>query len=633
MQNILGLLMIYYFLHNENIKNTLLQPINMKNILLLITLIFSQIPSFAQWQPAGDKIKTEWAEQLDPEHILPEYPRPQMVRNNWLNLNGLWDYAIKANSEKIPDEFEGKILVPFAVESSLSGVGKTVGEDSALWYYREISIPEEWSGKDIILHFGAVDWQADVWLNEHHLGQHQGGYAPFSFNITPYIEKDKAQKLTLKVWDPTQNGFQARGKQTTNPRGIWYTAVTGIWGTVWMEAVNNTHISKLRITPDIDQHKLKIETTVADFDNHTKLSVTAKFKGEVIQQIETSTPEILYLDITEPKLWSPESPHLYDLELKLSRDNETIDEVSSYFAMRKIATKKDKNGFVRLQLNNQDYFQFGPLDQGWWPDGLYTAPTDEALKFDIIKTKEYGFNMIRKHVKVEPDRWYYHCDKLGMLVWQDMPNGDKNTAWKNHNYSKRDKYKRSEISEASYRQEWKEIIDALYSHPSIVTWVPFNEAWGQFKTKEIVNWTKNYDPGRLVNPASGGNHFKTGDMLDLHNYPKPAMYLFDSERANVLGEYGGIGLALEGHLWDSKRNWGYVEYKTSKEVTAVYIKYAEMLIELIEKGFTAAVYTQTTDVEGEVNGLMTYDRKVMKLEVPKVQEINIKVRHSLRANH
>ena len=293
--------------------------------------------------------------------------------------------------------------------------------------------------------------------------------------------------------------------------------------------------------------------------------------------------------------------------------------------MRKISTARDANGIVRLQLNNENYFQFGPLDQGWWPDGLYTAPTDEALLYDIKKTKDFGFNMIRKHVKVEPARWYYHCDREGILVWQDMPNGDRSPQWQMRNYFNGLELKRSAESEENFRREWKEIMDLTYSSPSVVVWVPFNEAWGQFKTEEITEWTKNYDPSRLVNPASGGNHYDVGDILDMHNYPGPVMGIFDSKRANVLGEYGGIGLALENHLWEKDRNWGYVQYKTSREATDAYIEMAEKLKEMIPYGYSAAVYTQTTDVEVEVNGLMTYDRKVIKLDESRIRKINLEI--------
>ncbi len=597
----------------------------------LIVLIFAlyALTSVAQWAPAGDKIKTQWAEKIDVKNVLPEYPRPIMERPEWKNLNGLWQYAITDAGKMQPDNFDGDILVPFAVESSLSGVQKRVGEGKELWYQRTFDVPSSWKGKKVILHFGAVDWKADVWINDVKVGTHKGGYDAFSFDITPFITKSGEQNLVVKVWDPSDKGYQPRGKQVSRPEGIWYTPVTGIWQTVWLEAVNEKHITNVVAIPNIDKGSLKVDvatcgTTYGDF-----YEVILKDGDKVVSSLKTVVGQSVDLAVADAKLWSPESPFLYDLEVKLISNGKTVDAVDSYTAVRKVSTKRDKNGIIRLQLNNKDYFQFGPLDQGWWPDGLYTAPTDEALKYDIVKTKDFGFNMIRKHVKVEPARWYTHCDQLGILVWQDMPNGDHSPQWQNRQYFNGAELERSAESEANYRTEWKEIMDEHMSNPSIVCWVPFNEAWGQFKTEEIVEWTKAYDPSRVVNPASGGNHYQVGDILDLHNYPGPDMYLNDGNRATVLGEYGGIGLALEGHLWATDRNWGYVQFKNSKEVTDKYVEYAEHLIELIKTGFSAAVYTQTTDVEGEINGLMTYDRKIIKLEEDRLRAINQKVCNAL----
>jgi beta-galactosidase/beta-glucuronidase len=318
------------------------------------------------------------------------------------------------------------------------------------------------------------------------------------------------------------------------------------------------------------------------------------------------------------------------VEILLTRNGKVLDQVKSYTGMRKISTKRDANGIVRMQLNNRDYFQFGPLDQGWWPDGLYTAPTDEALLYDIKKTKDFGFNMIRKHVKVEPARWYYHCDKEGILVWQDMPSGDVSPQWQQRNYFNGKELERSQESEENFKAEWKAIIDQHISYPSIVTWVPFNEAWGQFKTPEIAAWSKQYDPSRLLNSASGGNFYPVGDIMDIHNYPAPDLAMYDGKRVCVLGEYGGIGLPVESHLWVKDRNWGYVQYKTSEEATNAYIDLAEKLKVLIPRGFSAAVYTQTTDVEMEINGLMTYDRKVIKLDETRIAKVNKEVCNSLR---
>ena len=583
----------------------------------------------AQWSPQGNKIKTKWAEELDLNNILPEYPRPIMERTDWKNLNGLWEYAIRPAGETEPESFDGKILVPFAVESSLSGVMKELGEKNELWYKLEFNVPESWNAQNILLHFGAVDWKCEVFLNDVKIGGHTGGYTPFYFDISPYI-LDGNQKLVLKVWDGTDKGYQPRGKQVSKPEGIWYTPVSGIWQTVWIEPVNPKHISKLKTIPDIDAGKLRIEVSTANCKSLNMVEVIIKDGSDQITYGKAANGQMLELAIPNAKLWTPENPFLYDLQIKLyNEDGEVIDEVISYAAMRKISTRKDESGIVRLQLNNKDYFHFGLLDQGWWPDGLYTAPTDEALKYDIIKTKAFGFNMIRKHVKVESARWYTHCDKIGVLVWQDMPNGDRSPKWQNRNYFNGIELNRTPESESNFRKEWKEIMDYLISYPSIAVWVPFNEAWGQFNTAEITEYTKAYDPSRLVNPASGGNHHRTGDMLDLHNYPHPELYLYDAERATVLGEFGGIGLPIKNHLWQPDKNWGYVQFKNSKQVTDEYEKYAEMLIKLIKSGFSAAVYTQTTDVEGEINGLMTYDRKVIKLEEDRLKEVNKRVIESL----
>lgn len=600
-----------------------------KNFLTMLLALALCGSTFAQWKPAGDKIKTSWGEQLDPKNVLPEYPRPIMERNDWKNLNGLWKYAITKKGDPTPAAYQGDILVPFAVESSLSGVGKMINEKEELWYQRTFDVPSAWRGKQILLHFGAVDWKAEVWVNDVKVGEHTGGFTPFYFDITSVLNKGN-NDLVVKVWDPSDRGEQPRGKQIANPHGIWYTPVTGIWQTVWLEPVATQYITNLKTTPDIDNNSVKVEvaanTTSADkvevkvFDGKNLVAKGAALNGV---PVELAMP-------ANAKLWSPDSPFLYNMEVTLYKDGKAIDQVKSYTAMRKYSIRKGQNGITRLQLNNKDYFQFGPLDQGWWPDGLYTAPTDEALVYDLKKTKDFGYNIVRKHVKVEPARWYTHCDQLGLIVWQDMPNGGPSPQWQARNYFNGTEVIRSAASEANYRKEWKEIIDCLYSYPSIAVWVPFNEAWGQFKTPEIVAWTKEYDPSRLVNPASGGNHYTCGDILDLHHYPGPNMFLYDPRRATVLGEYGGIGLVVEGNTWvNDKKNWGYVKFNTSDEVTNEYIKYGKHLLELIRKGFSAAVYTQTTDVEGEINGLMTYDRKVIKMNEAKVREINQQICNSL----
>jgi beta-galactosidase/beta-glucuronidase len=594
-----------------------------KNVTVLLFLCLGLSLS-AQWKPAGEKIKTEWANKVNPKLVLPEYPRPIMERKEWKNLNGLWNYAIQEVGKSAPAKYDGQILVPFAVESSLSGVMKEVGAKNELWYNTTFNIESNWKGQNILLHFGAVDWKTEVWLNGVKIGSHTGGYTPFSFDITPFIA-GTTQQLTVKVWDPSNEGTQPRGKQVKNPEGIWYTPVTGIWQTVWIEPVNKKNITTLKTTPNIDQNVINIKPEVAGASYGDIIEVTVYEDSKTIATGKASVGENLEIVLNNPKLWSPESPFLYKTNVKLISNGKVVDQVKSYFAMRKIGSKRDANGVLRMQLNNKDYFQFGPLDQGWWPDGLYTAPTDEALKYDIAKTKELGFNMIRKHVKVEPERWYTHCDELGILVWQDMPSGDEQPIWQDKKYFEGTELQRTPKSEEIYKKEWKAIMDHLYSYPSIVVWVPFNEAWGQFKTVEITEWTKNHDPSRLVNSSSGGNHFQTGDILDLHKYPGPELYLYDARRITVLGEYGGIGLPLEGHLWKANDNWGYIKFKNATEVTNEYIKYAKELKKLVKTGFSAAVYTQTTDVEGEVNGFMTYDRKVDKMDFEKVRTINKEV--------
>ena len=365
----------------------------------------------------------------------------------------------------------------------------------------------------------------------------------------------------------------------------------------------------------------KIPLPAADFQLH----------GAVVAEGCSLAGQPVRLTVPDARLWSPDDPYLYDLAVTLERDGKTIDRATSYAALREIGRERDAFGIERMTLNGKPCFQFGPLDQGWWPDGLYTAATDEALLYDLKKTKDFGFNMIRKHVKVEPARWYMYCDQLGIMVWQDMPSGGEgNPQWQMTQYFDAQEWNRTPVSEANYRKEWKEIIDYLYSYPCIAMWVPFNEAWGQFKTREIAAWTKIYDPTRPVNPASGGNHYiACGDVLDLHRYPHPEMYLYDTKRVTVMGEYGGIGLVVADHLWEPDRNWGYVQFKNSDEATEAYLKYTNMLKDMIERGFSAGVYTQTSDVEVEVNGLMTYDRKVIKLNEQKIRELNQSICHAL----
>ncbi len=603
----------------------------MTRIILFLILIFST-NNYSQWKPKGDRIKTIWGESLIPTNVLQEYPRPNLKREKWKNLNGLWNYKITNKGDKKPTRYNKKILVPFPLESSLSGIQKRITKNQELWYQLNFRVPKQWKHKQIILHFGAVDWESEVWINNKKVGFNQGGYTPFSFNITPYLKSGK-QKLELRVWDPTNDGYQPVGKQVKNPAGIWYSPVSGIWQTVWLEPVEKTYITNLKVSSDIDKSNVIIDTEFSTDVKNYLLEFTIKDNDNIIYKSLKKPVSKQIIKINKPKLWSPESPFLYDLNIKLISNGIVLDDLSSYFGMRKISIKKDINGTRRMVLNNKEYFQLGTLDQGWWPDGLYTAPSDEALKFDIQKTKEYGFNMIRKHVKVEPARWYYHADKIGMLVWQDMPNPARINPpeWQRNKFFDGLELKPNTTVKTNFKMELNKMMDFLHSNPSIVSWVIFNEGWGQFDTIKISNWVKDKDPNRLVNSASGGNHYKVGDITSVHNYPEPKMLFYDPDRTNVLGEFGGIGYAVKNHLWQSDKNWGYIKYLSSDEATNEYVNFSNLLKELVPKGFSAAVYTQITDVEGEVNGLMTYDRKVLKMSQKKIYRANRDVISTLPA--
>ena len=556
------------------------------------------------------QLTTVWGENIT-DKPLQEYPRPQFVRKSFVNLNGYWDYAITKN-DVLPSVYDGKILVPFSPESPLSGVNRQLQPQEFLYYRTWFTLAKSFVKDIVLLNFGAVDCICDVYVNGQLVGRHEGGYTAFSVDVTSAL-KDTDNELIVRVRDFTDTKYYSNGKQSTRRGGMWYTPQSGIWQTVWLESVPAQYIQGLRITPSIDTASVTVEVT-SNFDEPVTVIV---YNGEK-EIMKADGKNVVKLSFPNGicRLWSPEDPFLYGLKVISRRDI-----VESYFGMRKFSCAK-VGKYYRLMLNNMPYFHNGLLDQGYWSDGLYTAPSDEAMIFDIQKMKDLGFNMLRKHIKVEPMRWYYHCDKEGILVWQDMPSGDMGNQWAPHTYNGGTDKERSSASIANYYQEWKEIMDLCVSHPSVVVWVPFNEAWGQFDTEKVAEWTKNYDPSRLVNPASGGNHRACGDILDLHNYPGPSMFLFDPQRVTVLGEYGGIGLPLENHLWWNKRNWGYVQFKNSDEVTAEYVKYANELKEMVDRGFSAAVYTQTTDVEGEVNGLMTYDRKEIKINEAAVKKAN-----------
>ncbi len=557
---------------------------------------------------------TRWAKEVSPTNALPEYPRPQMVRKDWQNLNGLWHYAITASNAPQPTSFGGLILVPFPVESALSGVMQRLSETNRLWYRRSFTIPSAWKGRHVLLHFGAVDWAATVWLNGKELGSHRGGYDAFSFDITDALKPSGEQEIIVAVYDSTDDGYQPRGKQVRRPTGILYTPTSGIWQTVWIEPVEQAHVERLKITPDVDGSRVGVNVTghsasgslggeFTVFDGTNLLGSSSNLT--VISDEPGAFDLSGWLAIPGPKLWTPEAPHLYGLRVKLSYKDKKTDAIDSYFGMRKIAVARDTNGINRLFLNNQPLFEYGPLDQGFWPDGLYTAPTDEALRYDIDTIKRLGFNMARKHVKVEPDRWYYWCDKLGLLVWQDMPSG---------NFGTRDDQRRSDEAAANYERELKALIAGRYNHPSIIMWVPFNEGWGQHDTARYAALVKQLDPTRLVDEASGWTDHGSGDVKDIHNYPGPAAPALETNRAGVLGEFGGLGLPVRGHTWQDERNWGYRSFTNGNDLTVAYVTLLGKLHPLTgARGLAAAVYTQLTDVEIEVNGLMTYDRALVKM--------------------
>ncbi|HWQ53711.1 MAG TPA: glycoside hydrolase family 2 TIM barrel-domain containing protein [Bryobacteraceae bacterium] len=564
----------------------------------------------ADWKPADGPLTTPWTNQVNAANPLPEYPRPQLTRERWTNLNGLWDYAITPKEAARPQQFEGKILVPFAIESALSGVKRPLTAQQQLWYRRTFTAPKLDKGGRLMLHFEAVDWRAEVFVNGKPVGTHEGGYDPFSFDITAALSGSGPQELTVAVWDPTDKGNQPRGKQVSEPSGIWYTAVSGIWGTAWLEPVPAVHVSRLRMIPDVDGGKLLL---TVQSNKPADYTATALFEGKPVAKLSGTANREIALQLPDPKLWSPDSPALYDLEIRLKGG----DTVKSYFGMRKVDFRKDEAGFNRIFLNNKPLFMIGPLDQGWWPDGLYTAPTDAALRFDVEQTRKLGFNMARKHVKVEPARWYYWCDKLGLMVWQDLPSGFGRPENKIKHHGPQDAKFTAE-EKAIFQRELKAMMSFLFNVPSIIVWVPFNEGWGQHDTVEVLKSAKAADPSRLVDGPSGWEDRGWGDMKDIHDYPGPAMFPAEPNRVSVLGEFGGLGLPVEDHLWWNKRNWGYRTYKSREELQTAYDALMVALPPLIAKGLAAAVYTQTTDVEGEVNGLFTYDRKVMKFDAAKI---------------
>lgn len=632
-----------------------------------VALLGALVPASlqAQWKPAPAPLMTRWGKEVTPENAWTEYPRPQLVRSEWQNLNGLWDYAIQSRTGSAPEKFDGKILVPFCVESALSGVGKPLLPDQRLWYRRTFNVPSTWAGRRILLHFEAVDFETTVWLNGALLGSHTGGYDTFSFDITDFL-KTGDNTVQVSVWDPTDQGEQPRGKQQLDPKGIWYTPVSGIWQTVWLEPVTQPlYLAELRLTPDLDNQRLRVEALAnsAIEDDAWGVHVTALAQGQEVASTLMRVNREGWLAIPHPRLWTPDAPFLYDLKAELVRvksphagrggkggkagkpalprfgasereayagttvEAKPVDVVQSYFAMRKISIGAGSvNDQPVLLLNNRPLFQHGPLDQGWWPDGLHTPPSDAAMAWDVEWLKKAGFNMLRKHIKVEPARYYYHCDRLGMLVWQDMPSGF-NHALRNGRQDDGEPIRLS-TSREQHELELRRMLDRLHNFPSIVVWVIHNEGWGQYETAALSQWVKAADSSRVVNAVTGWLDRNVSDIYDIHTYePTPLAPVAKQDRAIVIGEYGGVGWPIANHLWQpDKRNWGYQTYQNAEDYVKAVRQKIEGVIEMKSSiGLSAAVYTQTTDVEGEVNGFMTYDREVIKVPAERLAEMNRKL--------
>jgi len=551
-----------------------------------------------EWRPASGPLLTRWAADVNPANPHPEYPRPSLVRESWTNLNGLWDFTIVPENTSVPTQYTGRILVPFPVESALSGVMRRLDETETLWYRRAFTVPAGWKGRRVRLNFGAVDWRARVFINGRFIGQHRGGYDSFSFDITDRLTWSGREEVIVGVDDPTE-ADQPRGKQSREPEGIFYTPSSGIWQTVWLEPVSKQSIDDLVLVSDVDAGSVRVKAVVPHATAKSLVEVIAFSGGQEIARATAAPNREFDLVIPTPRLWSPDDPHLYDVRVTLRDADRELDSVSSYFGMRKVGLRKDAGGVIRIELNDRFVFQAGALDQGFWPDGLYAAPTDAALRYDIEVLRQCGFNLARKHVKVEPARWYYWCDKLGLLVWQDMPSGKNNSA----------------EGQAQFEIELQRMIETRRHHPSIVLWVLFNEGWGQYDTERLAAWVKAFDPSRLVSNASGWTDKRAGDVFDVHSYPGPDAPPLEAGRASVVGEFGGIGLGRPGHTW-SDTFWGYQQMPDQKALTETFTRLwdrAHLLKDFF--GLTAAVYTQTTDVETECNGLMTYDRAVIKMDV------------------
>ncbi len=571
-------------------------------------------------------LMTPWGEHLDENCILTEYPRPQMRRNSYLNLNGRWEYAI-TDSDESPRRWDGTILVPFSPESALSGVGRSLQPGQTLWYRREVIVPQGFIPADgrLLLHFGAVDQEAAVYWNGRLLGRHMGGYNAFTLDATDAL--GPRNSLVVRVHDDTDASFHSRGKQKTRRGGIWYTPQSGIWQTVWMEAVPRHYIESLRIVPLFDQSAVEVMVRCSQ-----PLQCEATVDGRTVP---FTSGEPARIPMPDFRAWSPEDPYLYDLSVTLGEDR-----VESYFGMRKMEVRADRGGVKRLFLNGEPCFQSGLLDQGYWPDGLYTAPSDEALIYDIQTAKAMGFNLLRKHIKVEPMRWYYHCDRLGMLVWQDMPSGGGKYRFSTitlplvTGIHRRDNHYRafaraSSQGRGEYMDELEEMVGQLFNAPSVVLWVPFNEGWGQFDSTLVMERLRALDPTRPVDPASGWHDQGAGELRSLHVYFKPFRFRRDRRgRALALSEFGGYNLRVDGHCFNQK-DYGYRRLPDAAALWRDFSRlYEREVLPAVARGLCASVYTQLSDVEDELNGLMTYDRRVVKLDADEVRELNERLKEA-----
>jgi beta-galactosidase/beta-glucuronidase len=575
---------------------------------------------------------------------LPEYPRPQMVRPDWVNLNGLWEFALQPEALPAPQAYTGNILVPYALEALLSGVQLPLLPDQRLWYRRSFQDPrptfaETRAASDegrVLLHFGAVDYACQVWVNGSQVGDHTGGYLPFIIDITEALTQGE-NELVVSVWDPTDAGLQQRGKQVLRPKSIWYTPVSGIWQTVWLEGVPATSIQSLVLTPDLDNQTLSVQVQVrGDVEVELlRVEADAYASGEKIATGTSAADSELKLTIPNPRAWNPADPYLYDLHVRLICGEQVLDQVGSYFAMRKFELVQDDGGHLRFALNGEPLFLYGPLDQGYFPDGLYTPPSEEAMLYDIEYARKIGCNMIRKHIKVEPLRWYYHCDRLGMIVWQDMPNGGLidgdviaflalSFGYQRDDTRRLKRFGRaSQANRAAFLSELQGMIDLLYNAPCIAVWVPFNESWGQFQANEVAKWIRSYDPTRVVDHASGWFDQGGGDFRSRHVYVKKLKRPGQDGRAFALTEFGGYSLKVPGHVWDEHKKFGYSFYDSIKDLTKAYLKLLNDEVKpLIAQGLAAAIYTQTSDVEIEINGYLTYDRKVEKMDAEVLRRVH-----------